>query len=83
MAIARVINRRAHAGRRMSRKPSITIWPDSVAVTVELSPQHNSAMPNSVGAIAGAEQRRQERMRLVELGDVGLADLVERWRPRG
>ena len=33
-------------------KPSITIWPDSVAVTVEFSPQHSSAMPNSVGAMA-------------------------------
>ena len=36
----------------MSRKPSITICPASVAVTVELSPQHSSAMANSVGAIA-------------------------------
>ena len=54
-------------------KPSITIWPASVAVTVEFRPQHSSAMPNSVGAMAGAEQRRQERVHLVELGDVGLA----------
>ena len=30
----------------------MTIWPASVAVTVELMPQHSSAMPNSVGAIA-------------------------------
>ena len=36
----------------MSRKPSITICPASVAVTVELSPQQSSAMANSVGAIA-------------------------------
>ena len=33
-------------------KPSITIWPASVAVTVEFRPQHRSAMPNSVGAMA-------------------------------
>ena len=30
----------------------MTIWPASVAVTVELMPQHSSAMPNRVGAIA-------------------------------
>ena len=30
----------------------MTICPAIVAVTVELSPQHRSAMPNSVGAIA-------------------------------
>jgi hypothetical protein len=52
MASARVASRRAHAGKRMSRKPSITIWPDNVAVTVEFIPQHNNAIPNSVGAIA-------------------------------
>ena len=52
MAMARVISRRAQGGSRMSMKPSITIWPESVAVTVELSPQHNSAMPNNVGAMA-------------------------------
>ncbi len=52
IAIERVISRRAQPGSRISRKPSITIWPESVAVTVELSPQHSSAMPNSVGAIA-------------------------------
>ena len=32
-------------------KPSITIWPDSVAVMVEFSPQHKSAIANSVGAM--------------------------------
>jgi hypothetical protein len=36
----------------MSRKPSMTICPDRVAVTVEFSPQHRSAMANSVGAKA-------------------------------
>ena len=62
----------------MSRKPSITICPASVAVTVELRPQQSSAMANSVGAIADAEQRRQQRVRLAELGHVGLAACVER-----
>ena len=52
MAIARVTSRRAQGGRRMSMKPSITIWPASVAVTVEFRPQHRSAMPNRVGALA-------------------------------
>src|SRR5262245_16900710 len=52
MASARVVSRRAQAGKRMSMKPSITIWPDNVAVTVEFIPQHKSAIPNSVGAIA-------------------------------
>ena len=33
-------------------KPSITIWPESVAVTVEFRPQHKSAMPNAVAAAA-------------------------------
>ena len=32
----------------MSRKPSMTICPESVAVTVEFSPQQRSAMANSV-----------------------------------
>ena len=66
----RVISRLAQPGRRMSRKPSITIWPEKVAVTVEFSPQHSNATPNKVGAMRRAEQRRDERMRLIELGDV-------------
>ena len=52
IAIDRVTSRRAQGGKRMSMNPSITIWPASVAVTVEFSPQHNNAMPNSVGAQA-------------------------------
>ena len=48
----RVISRLAQPGRRMSIKPSITIWPESVAVTVEFSPQHSNAIPNKVGASA-------------------------------
>lgn len=52
IAIARVMRRRNHGASFMSRKPSITIWPASIAVTVELIPQHNNAMPKSVGAIA-------------------------------
>ena len=50
MAMARVNSRLSQGGRRISRKPSITICPDSVAVTVEFSPQHRSAIANSVGA---------------------------------
>ena len=77
IAIARVISRRAQGGRRMSRKPSITIWPASVAVTVEFSPQHSSAIAEQRRRDGGAEQRREQRVRLAEFGDVGLAGLVE------
>ncbi len=51
IAIPRVTMRRSHGAMRKLRKPSITIWPDSVAVMVEFSPQHNSAIANSVGAM--------------------------------
>ena len=50
IAIIRVTMRRSHGAIRKFRKPSITIWPESVAVTVEFKPQHNSAIANSVGA---------------------------------
>lgn len=52
MATARVIRRRIQGGSLMCRKPSIVIWPASVAVTVELMPQHKNAMRNKVGAMA-------------------------------
>ena len=42
--------RRSHGAIRRLRKPSITICPESVAVIVEFSPQHNSAIANSFGA---------------------------------
>ena len=51
MAMPRVSSRRAQLGRRRCRKPSITIWPASVAVTVELRPDASSATANSVDAI--------------------------------
>src|SRR5436189_159421 len=51
MAIIRVTMRRSHGAMRKLRKPSITIWPESVAVMVELSPQHRSAIANNVGAM--------------------------------
>src|ERR1700733_9991031 len=50
IAIIRVTIRRSHGAMRRLRNPSITICPDSVAVMVELNPQHNSAIANSVGA---------------------------------
>src|ERR1700688_3179801 len=50
IAIIRVTIRRSHGAMRRLRNPSITIWPDSVAVMVEFSPQHKSAIANSVGA---------------------------------
>ena len=51
MAMPRVTSRRAQFGSRRCRKPSITIWPASVAVTVELRPEASSAMANSVEAM--------------------------------
>src|ERR1700758_5051282 len=50
IAIIRVTNLRSHGATRKFRKPSITIWPDRVAVMVEFKPQQISAMANSVGA---------------------------------
>src|ERR1700732_4780805 len=50
IAIILVTMRRSHGAMRKLRKPSITIWPDSVAVMGEVSPQHKSAIANSVGA---------------------------------
>ncbi|VUM33070.1 hypothetical protein PGKDCPLP_04621 [Stenotrophomonas maltophilia] len=50
IASARVISRRSHGGRRRCRKPSITICPASVAVTVEFRPEASSAIANSVAA---------------------------------
>ena len=50
IAIMRVTSRRSHGAIRILRKPSITIWPDNVAVMVEFSPQHKSAIANNVGA---------------------------------
>ena len=55
----------------MSRKPSITICPDSVAVTVEFSPQAEQRdARTAIGAARRAEQRRQELVDLAELGHV-------------
>ena len=51
MATPRVSRRRAHCGMRRRRKPSITIWPASVAVTVELSPEASSATANRIEAM--------------------------------
>ena len=51
IAMTRVISRRATGLMRQRMNPSITIWPDMVAVIVAFSPQHSSASPNSVGAM--------------------------------
>ena len=49
-AIRRVTSRRSQGARRRWRYPSITIWPASVPVRVELWPAHRSAMANKIGA---------------------------------
>ncbi len=51
IAALRVTSRRAHFGRRMRKKPSITIWPASVAVTVEFRPEASSATANNTEAM--------------------------------
>ncbi len=68
IAISRVISRRSHGRSRMLRKPSITIWPASVPVSVAFWPENSSASANSVLASVRAEQRRQQQ---VGVGDVG------------
>ena len=45
IATPRVSKARAAGETRMSRKPSMTIWPASVPVTDELSPEQISATP--------------------------------------
>ena len=50
IATARVSSRRAQGGMRMWRKPSITICPASVPVTVELKPAASSATANRTDA---------------------------------
>ena len=52
MAMSRVMSRRSQGGRRMLRKPSITICPASVPVSVEFCPEASSATANSVLASA-------------------------------
>jgi len=44
--MARVISRRSHGRRRMLRKPSITICPASVPVSVEFCPEASNATAN-------------------------------------
>ena len=51
IAIMRVIRRRSHGRMRKLRKPSITIWPASVPVSVEFWPEASSATANSVLAM--------------------------------
>ena len=71
----RVIIRRSHGGSRMSRKPSITIWPASVPVIVEFCPEASSATAKSVLA---AVVPSSGASRSVRVADVGHA-LVCRW----
>ena len=45
-----VASRRTTGGRRRPKKPSITIWPARVAVTVAFNPQAIRATANNIGA---------------------------------
>src|SRR6516165_10521382 len=50
IATTRVTSRRSQGATRKFKNPSITIWPDSVAVMVEFNPQQSNATANKVGA---------------------------------
>ena len=80
MAMSRVIRRRSHGRSRMLRKPSMTIWPASVPVSVAFWPENSSATANSVLASVRAEQRRQQLIRVGDVRDVLVARAVERRR---
>ena len=69
MAMVRVIRRRSQGRMRMFRKPSITIWPASVPVSVEDCPEQSSAMANRTPANAVPSSGDQQQMRLLDLGD--------------
>ena len=61
----------------MCRKPSITIWPASVPVSVEFWPEASSATANSTLAAPGAQHRRQQLVRVVDVGHVEIAIAVK------
>src|SRR5882757_2253153 len=50
MAMRRVINRRSQGAMRKFKYPSITTWPASVPVMVELCPAATKATPNKIEA---------------------------------
>ena len=68
IASRRVISRRSHGRMRKFRKPSMTICPARVPVSVEDCPAHSSATANSTPASVVAQQRRQQLVRLLDLG---------------
>ena len=77
IAMSRVISRRSHGRRRMLRKPSITICPASVPVSVAFWPEQSSATANSVLRQRRAEQRREQLVGVLDLGDLVVAGAVE------
>ena len=80
IAIPRVIRRRSHGRSRMWRNPSITIWPASVPVSVEFCPDASRASAKTTLAPRRAEQRRQQLVGILDLGDVGVAGRMKRGR---
>ena len=54
-------------------KPSITICPASVPVSVAFWPEQSSATANSALATLDAEQRRQQLVGVADVGDVLVA----------
>ena len=69
MASERVIRRRSQGRMRKLRKPSITIWPAMVPVSVEDWPEQSSATAKMTPARLGPEQRRQQHVRLLDFRD--------------
>ena len=80
IATSRVIRRRSHGRRRMLTKPSITICPASVPVSVAFCPEQSSAIANSTPGRARAKQRRQQLVRVADVRDRLVAAAVKRRR---
>ena len=78
IASSRVTSRRAHTGRRRSRKPSITICPASVPVTRRILPRRQQRDREHRARRADAEHRREQAIRVADLRHVVAATPVER-----
>ena len=63
----RVIRRRSQGRMRKLRKPSITICPAMVPVSVEDCPEAQQRHGEQHARRAGAQQRRQQQVRLLDL----------------
>ena len=70
IAISRVMSRRSHGRMRMLRKPSITIWPASVPVSVAFWPEQQQRHGEQRAGRGCAEQRRQQLVGVADVRDI-------------